>query len=70
MKRIDEEETVVEEIKTRRSRRDNARVNYRDLHNGKRILRTEGTTEVSKHMANVDHKEGDVEIRTIINYEN
>ena len=49
----------------RRSTRNKVRQNYQDLHTGRKIMITEGSTEVSSHLALHDHEENDVEFTKI-----
>ena len=43
--------------------------NYKEMNSGQKIM-TEGTTEVSKHVMNQEHKEGDVVIEAVTYDEN
>ena len=53
------------EVNTRRSNRNiNKKIDYNKMNRGEKIL-TEGTTIVSKHVAEEDHEEGDITIKAV-----
>ena len=41
-------------------------IDYKEMHTGSNIITNEGSTEVSKHVAKLNHKEGDIMIKPIV----
>ena len=61
-----EKENVTEAVvATRRSSRNTTRLDYKALSTGENIIMNEGSTEVSKHMAQFDHVKGEVTIKAL-----
>ena len=65
----DEQNNEGDEI-GRKSRRNIKKKDYKAIDSGRNIIMTEGETMVSKHMALMDHEEGEVKIEAITYEEN
>ena len=55
---------------TRKSARNTKKKDYKKMDSGSDIIMNEGNTEVSKHMAHLEHEEGDVTIKALTFDEN
>ena len=63
--RIDKDQVEQEIVGVRRSCRNTERKDYKSMHTGSNQLLTIGDTVVSKHMALMDHKPGDIELKIL-----
>lgn len=66
-----EEKEIINNVQnTRRSKRNVKRKDYKKIHTGANIHLTEGSTEVSKHVALQDHEQEDLAIKALAYDEN
>ena len=63
--RIEKDQVEQEIVGVRRSCRNTERKDYKSMHTGSNQLLTIGDTVVSKHMALMDHKPGDIELKIL-----